>query len=106
MSVAAIPYNINIPYGIFDIENTREIKGITEKPNYYYYANSGIYLIKKDLLSYIPQNTFYNVTEFIDKLIKIGKKIIRFPIAGYWIDIGKPEDFKNVQEFARNLGKI
>lgn len=106
MSVAAIPYNINIPYGIFDIENTREIKGITEKPNYYYYANAGIYLIKKDLLSYIPQNTFYNVTEFIDKLIKIGKKIIRFPIAGYWIDIGKPEDFKNVQEFARNLGKI
>lgn len=106
MSVAAIPYNVNIPYGIFDIENTREIKGITEKPNYYYYANAGIYLIKKDLLSYIPQNTFYNVTEFIDKLIKIGKKIIRFPIAGYWIDIGKPEDFRNVQEFARNLGKI
>ena len=106
MSVAAIPYSVNIPYGIFDIENTREIKGITEKPNYYYYANAGIYLIKKELLSYIPQNTFYNVTEFIDKMIKTGKKIIRFPIAGYWIDIGKPEDFNNVQEFARNLGKI
>ena len=41
----------------------------------------------------------------MNKLIEIGKKVIRFPISGYWIDIGKPEDFKNVQEFARNLGR-
>ena len=105
MSVAAVPYNVNIPYGIFEIENTREIKGIKEKPSYYYYANAGIYLIKRELLTLIPKDTFYNATDFMDKLIELGKKVIRFPIAGYWIDIGKPEDFKSVQEFARNLGK-
>ena len=105
MSVAAVPYNVNIPYGIFEIENTREIKGVKEKPSFYYYANAGIYLIKRELLSLIPKDTFYNATDFMDKLIELGKKVIRFPIAGYWIDIGKPEDFKSVQEFARNLGK-
>ncbi len=105
MSVAAVPYNVNIPYGIFEIENTREIKGVKEKPSFYYYANAGIYLIKRELLSLIPKDTFYNATDFMDKLIEFGKKVIRFPIAGYWIDIGKPEDFKSVQEFARNLGK-
>lgn len=103
MSVAAVPYNINIPYGIFEIENIRDIKGVKEKPSFYYYANAGIYLIKRELLSLIPKDTFYNATDFMDKLIELGKKVIRFPIAGYWIDIGKPEDFKNVQEFARNL---
>ncbi|MGI5090966.1 nucleotidyltransferase family protein [Treponema socranskii] len=105
MSVAAVPYNVNIPYGIFEIENTREIKGLKEKPVYYYYANAGIYLIKRELLSLIPKDTFYNATDFMNKIIELGKKVIRFPIAGYWIDIGKPEDFKSVQEFARNLGK-
>lgn len=105
MSVAAVPYNVSIPYGIFDIANTREIKGVKEKPSYYYYANAGIYLIKRELLSLIPKDTFYNATDFMDKLIELGKKVIRFPIAGYWIDIGKPEDFKNVQEFARNIRK-
>lgn len=105
MSVAAVPYNVNIPYGIFEIENTREIKGVREKPSFYYYANAGIYLIKRELLSLIPKDTFYNATDFMDKLIELGKKVIRFPIAGYWIDIGKPEDFNSVQEFARNLGK-
>lgn len=106
MSVAAVPYNVNIPYGIFEIENTREIKGVKEKPSFYYYANAGIYLIKKELLSLIPDNTFYNATDFMDKLIDLGKKVIRYPIAGYWIDIGKPEDFKSVQDFARNMRKL
>lgn len=105
MSVAAVPYNVNIPYGIFEIENTREIKGVKEKPSFYYYANAGIYLIKRELLNLIPKDTFYNATDFMDKLIELGKKVIRFPIAGYWIDIGKPEDFKKVQEFARNIRK-
>lgn len=103
MSVAGVPYNVNIPYGIFELENTREVVGITEKPNYHYYANAGIYLIKKELLDFIPDNQFFDATDFVDLLIKKNKKVIRFPILGYWIDIGKPEDYKNVQEFARNV---
>lgn len=106
MSVAAVPYNVNVPYGIFELENTREIKGVKEKPNYYYYANAGIYLIKRELLDLIPKDTFYNATDFMEKLIELNKKVIRYPISGYWIDIGKPEDFKNVQEFARNIRKL
>lgn len=103
MSVAAVPYNVNVPYGIFEIENIREIKSVKEKPSYYYYANAGIYLIKCELLNLIPKDTFYNATDFMEKLIELDKKVIRYPIAGYWVDIGKPEDFKNVQEFARNI---
>jgi len=105
MSVAGVPYNVNIPYGVFELENTREIKGVTEKPSYHYYANAGIYLIKRSLLDLIPENEFFDATDFMDKLIKNKKKVIRFPITGYWIDIGKPDDFKNVQEFARNIRK-
>ena len=105
MSVAGVPYNVNIPYGIFKIEKTREIKGIIEKPSYNYYANAGIYLIKRELLDLIPYNEFFDATNFIDLLIKNNKKVIRFPITGYWIDIGKPDDFKNVQEFAKNIRK-
>ena len=103
MSVAGVPYNVNIPYGIFELQNTREIIGITEKPSYHYYANAGIYLIKRDLLDLIPENEFFDATDFMSKLIENNKKVIRFPIAGYWIDIGKPDDFKNVQEFERNI---
>ena len=62
-------------------------------------------MIKRELLDLIPDDEFFDATDFMDKLIKNNKKVIRFPITGYWIDIGKPEDFKNVQEFARNIRK-
>ena len=57
------------------------------------------------MLDLIPDDEFFDATDFMDKLIELGKKVIRYPIAGYWVDIGKPEDFKSVQEFARNIRK-
>lgn len=36
MSVAAVPYTVNVPYGIFEIEDTRKVIGIREKPSYHF----------------------------------------------------------------------
>ncbi|KIO46926.1 nucleotidyltransferase family protein [Sanguibacteroides justesenii] len=102
MSVAAIPYSVSVPYGIFELEE-RTIKGVREKPTYNYYANSGIYLIKRELLSLIPEGVFFNATDFMEKLIGEGYHVIRFPLVGYWIDIGKHEDYRKAQEFVKHL---
>ena len=102
MSVGAVPYSVNVPYGIFDLDG-REIKGVKEKPTYNYYANAGIYLIKRKLLDLIPEDTFYNATDFMETLISKGHKVIRFPLTGYWIDIGKHEDYKKAQELVKHL---
>lgn len=106
MSVAAVPYSVAVPYGIFEIDNKREIKGIKEKPTYHYYANAGIYLIKRSLLELIPDGEFFNATDLISQLITLERKVIRYPLSGYWIDIGKPEDFKKVQDYARHINKL
>lgn len=102
MSVAAIPYTVSVPYGIFDLEG-RNIQGLIEKPTYNYYANAGIYLIKRNLLEEIPDDTFFNATDFIELLIKEKRKVIRFPITGYWIDIGKHEEYNKAQDLVKHL---
>jgi len=102
MSVGAVPYSVNVPYGIFELDG-RDIQGVREKPTYNYYANAGIYLIKKKLLDMIPEDTFYNATDFIEALVSKGHKVIRFPLTGYWIDIGKHEDYKKAQELVKHL---
>lgn len=102
MSVAAIPYTVSVPYGIFNL-NGREIQGLVEKPTYNYYANAGIYLIKRKLLEEIPDDTFFNATDFIELLIKEKRKVIRFPITGYWIDIGKHEEYNKAQDLVKHL---
>ncbi len=102
MAIAAIPYSVSVPYGIFELEDN-SIKKLSEKPVYNYYANGGIYLIKRKLLDLIPGETFFDATDFIELLIAQGYKVVRFPLIGYWIDIGKPEDFKKVQEFVKHV---
>lgn len=102
MSVAAVPYTVSVPYGIFDLEG-REIQGLIEKPTYNYYANAGIYLIKHSALDEIPENTFFNATDLIEKLIAENKKVIRFPLNGTWIDIGNPQEYQKANELVKHL---
>ncbi len=102
MSVAAVPYTVSVPYGIFDLEG-REIHGLIEKPTYNYYANAGIYLIKRSALEEIPDDTFFNATDLIEKLISENKKVIRFPLNGTWIDIGNPQEYQKANELVKHL---
>lgn len=102
MSVAAIPYNVSIPYGILDLDG-RNIQGLLEKPKYTYYANAGIYLIKRRALDEIPNETFFNATDLVEKLITEGKKVIRYPLNGTWIDIGNPQEYQKAQDLVKHL---
>lgn len=102
MSVAAVPYNVSIPYGILDL-NGREIKGLIEKPKYNYYANAGIYLIKKSALAEIPDEEFFNATDLIEKLIAQGKKVIRYPLNGTWIDIGNLQEYERAKDLVKHI---
>lgn len=102
MSVAAIPYNVSIPYGILDL-NGRDILGLLEKPKYTYYANAGIYLIKRRVLEEIPVDTFFNATDLVEKLIAEKKKVIRYPLNGTWIDIGNPQEYQKANDLVKHL---
>jgi dTDP-glucose pyrophosphorylase len=104
ISVAAIPYSVSVPYGILNLDD-RNIKGVLEKPTYNYYANGGIYLVNRKLFDLIPDDTFFDATDFIELLISLKYKVVRFPLIGYWIDIGKPEDYKKVQDIAQHIKK-
>lgn len=100
MAIAVIPYSVSVPYGIFEMEG-QDILGLREKPTYNYYANGGIYLVKKQLLEMIPDNAYYDATDFVELLISQNRKVIYFPITGYWLDIGKHEEYKKAQEMAK-----
>ena len=102
MSVAAIPYNVSIPYGILDLDG-RNIQGLLEKPQYNHYANAGIYLIKRRAMDEIPENTFFNATDLVEKLISEGKKVIRYPLNGTWIDIGNPQEYQKAKDLVKHL---
>lgn len=102
MSVVTIPYHVSIPYAVLETESDNVIS-FKEKPKYTYYSNAGIYLIKKNLLNFIPKNTFYNSTDLMEEVIKQGLKLISYSNNGYWLDIGKPQDFEKAQQDIKHI---
>ncbi|KYG79876.1 nucleotidyltransferase [Roseivirga seohaensis] len=102
MSVATIPYNVDVPYAVLETENN-EVLSFKEKPTYTYYSNGGIYLIKRKVLERIPKDEFYNSTDLMEDLLKNNGKLISYPMRTYWLDIGKPQDFVKAQEDIKHL---
>ena len=77
-----------------DIE---EFKSFKEKPTFTHYANAGIYLMKRHVVSGVPKNQLFNATDLMEQLIREGKKVVAYPLVGYWLDIGKHEDYQKAQ---------
>ena len=102
VAVLSIPYEVNIPYAVLQTDNGN-IKSLNEKPTYTYYSNGGVYLFKKEALKYIPKNKFFNATDLVVKLIKQQLKVISVPFSGYWLDIGKHNDFEKAHFDLKNI---
>ena len=102
LAVLTIPYQVAIPYAVLETVKGK-VKSFKEKPTYTYYSNGGIYLMKREMLEFIPKDTFFNATDLMEKLITKNKKIISFPFSGYWLDVGKHEDFEKAQNDINNI---
>ena len=98
LMVGSIPYSVNIPYAVFQLQG-KKISSLKEKPTYTYYANAGIYMVKSKHLHLIPKNKSYDATDFVEDLINQGMNVVNYPILGFWLDIGNHEDYQKANKY-------
>jgi dTDP-glucose pyrophosphorylase len=97
ITVSAINYHVDIPYGVIDFKGV-EVKALLEKPSQTFFCNAGIYALSVDVLKDIPMDTFWNMTDLIDKCLLNKNKVTVFPVHEYWSDIGTPEDLEQARK--------
>lgn len=95
-------YDLQVPYGVVNIEDGR-INSIDEKPVHKFFVSAGIYMFSPDVLSFIPQNSFYDMPTLFDAMIKAKKNILSFPVREYWLDIGQMEEYERANS---EFGKV
>jgi NDP-mannose synthase len=95
--------NIYIDFGVLKLENDK-IVDYLEKPNYSYPVSMGIYAFKPEILKHVPSKHF-DFPELIKLLIKKGEKIGVYHFDGYWMDIGRTEDFIEVNNTLEDVYK-
>lgn len=56
-------------------------------------VNSGVYVVDKKVLGYIPKDTFYDFSkDLFPLLIEKGERLQGHMAKGIWVDIGRPHD--------------
>jgi len=93
MTIATRPYDMQVPFGVIDTDGQR-ITGITEKPKLNFLINAGVYCMSPSLLAHIPADTYFEITELVQKGIAVGG----FEIRDFWMDVGRIDDFYNADE--------
>ena len=80
---------------IFDGDSVLKME---EKPEIIRYILAGVYIIHPRILDYIPENRYYGMDEFINELIHLRKKVLKYEILDYWIDIGRYRDYEKAED--------
>lgn len=90
LTIVASIKNYDIPYGAVESGDNGQLISIKEKPRLDFMINSGMYILEPHLLKEIPKNTFFHLTDLINKIKNRGGKVGVFPISEKsWIDIGE-----------------
>ena len=97
LTIAAVPYSVSVPFAILQLENNL-VKGLEEKPTFNYFANAGVYILKRGLLERVAKGEYLDTPDFIASLIADGGNVGYYPVQGTWIDIGSPDDYRHANE--------
>lgn len=88
-----------VPYGVVSFKNGGEVTNITEKPEYTFTVNTGVYVLNSDALEYIPSNTQFDMTDLIKVLLEKNKRVVTYPVnENDYIDIGQWAEYKKAIE--------
>ncbi|WP_392344247.1 nucleotidyltransferase family protein [Pseudoalteromonas prydzensis] len=95
-------YDYQIPYGVVEHEGTL-VKGMVEKPTYHFFVNAGIYVIDPKIYKAVTNNKIIDMPTLLEQQMGKNKKVLSFPLHGYWLDIGRMDDFEKAQQDIVNL---
>jgi dTDP-glucose pyrophosphorylase len=104
LTLVASLKDYHIPYGVCELEKGGSLAQITEKPQYSFLVNTGMYVVRRDRLDLIPEQTRCDMTDFIAEIKRTGGRIGVFPIGeNAWVDTGEWSEYRKALE---SLGRL
>lgn len=93
-TVALSRRNVSIDFGVVEMDSGGAIAAWKEKPTIDYLVSTGIYVFRREAMAFLPHREFINLPDFLLKLKAAGHRVSGYEHKGYWLDIGRPEDYE------------
>lgn len=85
-------------YGVLEVDENSKLVDFKEKPITRFEVSMGIYMLNRDILEFIPFNEPYGFDSLMLDLIKANRSASVKKFEGYWLDIGRPDDYMEAIE--------
>jgi len=99
-TIATYVRQVKIDFGVLETNAADLVREYTEKPVLDYRVSMGIYVFEPGILKYLTQGQYRDFPDLVKTLIADNKPVRSYPFTGYWLDMGRPDDYaKAVEEF-------
>lgn len=106
-TIAAARRIQSIDYGVLQIDSSHRLTGFHEKPQMEYLVSMGVYAVNRAVLDFVPTDTKYGFDDLMKTLLRMAKDVTVEPFEGYWLDIGRPDDYmRAIDEFGQCKDKL
>jgi NDP-mannose synthase len=107
LSVATFCRSIKIDFGVIDVDHRKQFaKGFQEKPTYNFEVSMGVYAFDRRILDLVPENRPYGFDELMRDMLSAHKNVSIFRYNGFWLDIGRPEDYDKANEEIKKVSLL
>ncbi len=87
-------------YGVLEVDGSNRLLGFKEKPRVRYEVSMGIYMVNRSILEQVPAGKPYGFDHLMYDLIRSGQFPHSRNFDGYWLDIGRKDDYERaIDEF-------
>lgn len=89
-----------IDYGVLQTDASGYLSEFTEKPKKQYLVSMGVYMASRRIMDFIPAGKAYGFDNLMLDLIQSKQPASVRKFNGYWLDIGRPDDYMQaIEEF-------
>lgn len=103
LTIATVEKDIRMDFGIIENKNDR-VACFREKPRLRHLVSMGVYCMELEMLDHIPAGVPYGFDDLMFRMLDLGIPVTTFLHSGFWLDIGRPEDFQKAQELGCDDG--
>jgi len=106
VSVAVARKKIKVDLGVIESENNL-LNNFREKPSLEFQVSMGIYCMEPGVLDLVPDGLPFGFDDLMYSMMDKGIPVHIYEHDGFWMDIGRPEDFAEAQKlFEENRTSI
>jgi NDP-mannose synthase len=105
LTVASHRRVVKTEYGVLhtsgsETDPTLEVVGYEEKPEIPYLVSIGVYVMEPHVIDYIPEKQHFDMPDVVQTLIDNGERVGSYLFDGFWLDIGRHDDYERaIREF-------